>query len=44
MVDVEEKTDNVEITDSKLSVEFATQLVSSPSCGAVSVFIGRYMY
>eukprot|EP00920_Eleutheroschizon_duboscqi_P022970 GHVT01056161.1.p1 GENE.GHVT01056161.1~~GHVT01056161.1.p1 ORF type:complete len:152 (+),score=4.29 GHVT01056161.1:136-591(+) len=37
---MEEKCDHVEITDSKLSVEFATELVRSPLCGAVALFVG----
>ena len=34
--------DHVEVVEEPLSVEKATQSVTSPSSGAVSLFIGKY--
>lgn len=31
---------HLNITEDKLSAEYVTDLVSSPSCGAISLFIG----
>lgn len=33
-------TDHVDITENKINLEKLTSIVTSPSCGAVSVFIG----
>ncbi|XP_041425308.1 molybdopterin synthase catalytic subunit isoform X2 [Xenopus laevis] len=38
--DVEEPKDFVKITHNRLSADEVSQLVTSPSCGAVSLFIG----
>lgn len=37
-----EMADHIVLTADKLSVEEVTQLVSSPDCGAVSLFVGKY--